>query len=63
MMQTEIITCKCALMPKDPCEVGTTKFFLSEIFSDVSTQAGPAGNLALHCGMASSSASSSSVWL
>lgn len=48
VIQTEIITfCKCALVPKDPCEVGTTKFFLSEIFSGVSTQAqeGPAGNL------------------
>lgn len=39
MIHTEIITFyKCTLMPKDPREVGTTKF-LSEIFSDGSTRA------------------------
>lgn len=26
-------------MPKDPCEVGSAKLFLSEIFSGMSTQA------------------------
>lgn len=53
MIQTEIITfCKCALMPKNPCEVGTTKLFIPEIFSGVSTQAqvGPASSLACTVG-------------